>query len=140
MSAEALLSRLERVRRTGPRRWIARCPAHEDRSPSLSIDEKDDGRTLVYCFAGCETADVLAAVGATWADVCPPRDRSAPGRKLRREPLAFASDALRVLAHEARFVWLCANDLARGKPLSEADRARLLVAAGRIARAERVCT
>lgn len=45
------------------------CPAHEDRSPSLSVKEADDGRVLVHCFAGCETADVLAALGRTLADL-----------------------------------------------------------------------
>ena len=52
MSADALLSRLDGVKKTGHGQWIARCPAHEDRSPSLSIAEKDD-RVLVHCHAGC---------------------------------------------------------------------------------------
>ena len=44
MSADVLLSILEGVKRTGPGRWMARCPAHGDKSPSLSIRELDDGR------------------------------------------------------------------------------------------------
>jgi DNA primase len=47
MSAEALLAHLDKVRRTGAGRWIARCPAHDDKSPSLAIRELDDGRTLI---------------------------------------------------------------------------------------------
>jgi hypothetical protein len=39
-----LLDRLQGVKRTGPSRWIARCPAHEDRRPSLAVRELDDGR------------------------------------------------------------------------------------------------
>ncbi|MGH9533815.1 MAG: AAA family ATPase [Terriglobales bacterium] len=43
--------------RLGARRsgdgWLARCPAHDDRSPSLAIAEGAGGRTLVYCHAGC---------------------------------------------------------------------------------------
>jgi DNA primase len=54
MSVAALLDRLEGVRACGPGRWVARCPAHEDRSPSLSIRKKDDGTTLLHCFSGCE--------------------------------------------------------------------------------------
>lgn len=47
-------------RRTG-RGWMARCPAHEDRTPSLSITERD-GRVLVHCQAGCPQADVIDAL------------------------------------------------------------------------------
>ena len=41
--------------------WTARCPAHDDRNPSLSICETADGLLLLKCFAGCEFADVRAA-------------------------------------------------------------------------------
>ncbi len=47
-------------RRCG-RGWIAGCPAHEDRSPSLSIAERD-GRVLIHCHAGCSQSDVIAAL------------------------------------------------------------------------------
>ena len=40
----------------------ARCPAHEDRDPSLSLRDGDDGRLLVKCHAGCDGRDVLAAL------------------------------------------------------------------------------
>jgi hypothetical protein len=40
---------------------IARCPAHHDRRPSLSICERD-GRVLVHCHAGCSQTDVIAAL------------------------------------------------------------------------------
>jgi hypothetical protein len=70
MSAAAkLLGRLERVKQTGPGRWLACCPAHEDRSPSLSIRETDDGRVLLHDFGGCEVGDVLAAPGLALADL-----------------------------------------------------------------------
>jgi len=40
----------------------AQCPAHEDRNPSLSL-RPIEGQALVHCFAGCDTADVLATLG-----------------------------------------------------------------------------
>jgi hypothetical protein len=43
-------------------RWMAQCPAHDDRSPSLSIREEED-RVLLHCFAGCEVVDVCNALG-----------------------------------------------------------------------------
>ena len=63
MSIDALLDRLDGVKQTAPNRWIARCPAHDDHSPSLSIRELADGRILIHCFPGCDPSDVLAAVG-----------------------------------------------------------------------------
>jgi hypothetical protein len=48
------------ARRTGAN-WIARCPAHEDKSPSLSIRECN-GKILLHCFSGCAQADVIEAL------------------------------------------------------------------------------
>jgi hypothetical protein len=72
MSGAAVRRVLDRVvgcRSTGEGKWIARCPAHEDKSPSLSIREMDDGRVLINCFAGCGAGDVLAAIGLCMADL-----------------------------------------------------------------------
>lgn len=41
---------------------VARCPAHDDHTPSLSVSEGDDGRVLLNCFAGCDQDRVLAAL------------------------------------------------------------------------------
>ena len=65
---DLVLSRLRRVRRSGGG-WVACCPAHEDRSPSLSVREGRDGRVLVHCHAGCRPEDVVAATGLTMRDL-----------------------------------------------------------------------
>lgn len=49
--------------------WGAQCPAHEDRSPSLSVTRKHDGMMLLRCWSGCETVDVLAALGLEFRDL-----------------------------------------------------------------------
>jgi hypothetical protein len=49
--------------------WKAKCPAHDDRNPSLSISEGDDGRALLKCFAGCEVKDIVAELGLREADL-----------------------------------------------------------------------
>jgi len=128
MTAEALLSRLDRVRGTGPGRWIARCPAHGDRTPSLAIREIDDGRVLIHCFGGCSAPDVLAAVGLEM-DALFPAHRD--GGKPQRRPFS-AADALRCLAFEGVVVLLAARDVGAGRTLSSGDIERLAVAAGRI--------
>jgi putative DNA primase/helicase len=68
---EVLLGRLEGVRPAGPNSWVARCPAHDDRNPSLSVSVKE-GRVLIHCFAGCSPDAVLGAVGLTWKDLRAP--------------------------------------------------------------------
>jgi DNA primase len=43
--------------------YIARCPAHKDRRPSLSIRESNTGKLLLNCFAGCRFESIIAALG-----------------------------------------------------------------------------
>lgn len=66
--AEALLSRLEKVSKCGTG-WKARCPAHNDLNPSLSIWENNDGSAGVKCYAGCTRDAVLSAVSLTGKDL-----------------------------------------------------------------------
>lgn len=49
--------------------WEARCPAHEDGNPSLTVHEGEDGKVLVRCHAGCSFADIVAAVGLEQVDL-----------------------------------------------------------------------
>ena len=67
MNAQDVLDRLEKVT-GGKGKWMACCPAHQDKSPSLAVTEADD-RVLVHCFAGCDTQDVTAAIGLNVADL-----------------------------------------------------------------------
>jgi len=127
MSATVLLDRLDGVKQTGSGRWVARCPAHEDRSPSLSIREVED-RVLLHDFGGCETSAVLAALGLSLSDLFdkPLALRTAPVRS--RVP---ASDVLLALDHEIMVAALLIEDGAR-RPLDDAYRQRLALAGGRI--------
>lgn len=72
---DLVLSALE-ARGCNPRRsgdgWVARCPSHEDRNPSLSVSEGRDGRALVYCFAGCSIKEIVAALGLELKHLMPP--------------------------------------------------------------------
>ena len=68
MTVENFLIHLDLVKRSGIG-WIARCPAHDDRVPSLSISEGDDCRTLLKCHAGCSTPDIVKALGLQMSDL-----------------------------------------------------------------------
>jgi len=71
LTAEEFVSRLEGVKRSG-NGWEARCPSHKDRQASLSVDEGDDGRVLVKCHAGCQTADICYSLGLELSDLFTP--------------------------------------------------------------------
>lgn len=43
--------------------WVAQCPAHDDRNPSLSVGRGKDGRVLLHCHAGCSPRDILDGIG-----------------------------------------------------------------------------
>jgi putative DNA primase/helicase len=68
MNAETL-SRALGGRRVGSH-WMAPCPTHEDRDPSLSLRDADDGKVLVHCHAGCEQSVVIGELRsrALWDD------------------------------------------------------------------------
>ncbi|MCC7409240.1 MAG: DUF3987 domain-containing protein, partial [Phycisphaeraceae bacterium] len=88
--------------------WMARCPAHEDRKPSLSIGEGDDGRALLHCHAGCEAGQVVAAIGLDLADLMP--GEPLPPRPKAKKPAtvyATAREAVAVLEqrHGPRSDW-----------------------------------
>ena len=51
--------------------YAALCPCHDDSDPSLSINEGEDGRVVIYCHARCPTRDILQIVGLTMADLMP---------------------------------------------------------------------
>jgi hypothetical protein len=136
---ENLISRLDKVKgRNGS--WTARCPAHEDKGTSLAERENEDGRILLHCFAGCETANVLGALGMDMTDLFPPdskrRDYSALG-KPSMKPAFFASDLMRIIHFEALVVQIVAFDIANNKPINEETRERMLTAYQRIDEAVR---
>ena len=85
MSVAVLVDRLDKVKDKGRDEFIACCPAHEDKSPSLTIKELPDGRILIHCFAGCSPLEIVNAVGLTMGDLFP--------EKLERDfkPLYMAS-------------------------------------------------
>jgi len=95
----------------------------------LAVRELDDGRTLVHCFAGCSALDVLAAAGLEMDALFP--ERAIQHGKPERRPFP-AADVLRCVAFETLVVTIAAASVIDGTPLNELDRARLMLASGRI--------
>jgi hypothetical protein len=136
------LGRLERVRKCGAG-YIARCPAHDDKTASLSITAGDDGRVLAHCFAGCPFIEIVAAVHLEVADLFVRRptsemtwsERLALREKARESQWAAALNAL-VL--EVTITQLAARDVRAGKTLDDEDFKRLRIACQRIDHAKEV--
>ena len=127
---DKLLSRVNGVRQTGPGKWLARCPGHNDRSPSLGIRETDDGRVLLKCWAGCGVDQITSAVGLSLSDLFPARhgrdfDPMAP--KPRR-PRFSASELLPLVVDEAMIMAIACKEYRQGRPLSTYDEARVILA------------
>jgi putative DNA primase/helicase len=87
--------------------WMARCPAHEDRKPSLSIRDADN-KLLIHCHAGCAQERVISALRARglWSDH---RPRSI-SRMARGAPVARDSYHENKRRSEAALaIWQCAQ-------------------------------
>ena len=128
---ELVLRSLSQVRQRQTGQWSARCPAHNDWEPSLSVRETSDEAVLLHCFVGCTVHDITAALGLNMADLFPPRD-SRPAEPRRPPRLLTTGQALELLRQEAMLTVVAASNLSRGINLTDQDRARLLTAVGRI--------
>jgi hypothetical protein len=131
-AATKVLDRLTGVKQTAPGRWMARCPAHEDRSPSLSIRETEQGSCLLHCFGGCPNGDVLAAIGLRMSDLF---DRPLAHHLPPIRGGFSARELLELNAHEATVAALLAAD-AQVRPLTDSERGRLAQAADRLGKAQ----
>ncbi len=137
--ADVLLERLDGVIQTRADAWSARCPAHDDRSPSLSVRRTAD-KVLFHCFAGCANDDILAAVGLKWTDLYPDRWDAAKAaavapQRRRRNAQRVMVDGIDIEV-ERTILRIAAADLRAGKPLSIEDRGRIEVARLRVAAAD----
>jgi len=120
-----VLSRLDRVSgRNGS--WTAKCPAHQDKSPSLAIAERD-GVVLLHCFAGCSAYEICSAIGLEMSDLFPERVETG-----KPKPKFFSKDLLKIIHFEACVVMMLASDVANGKSISQDDLNRAWLAYERI--------
>jgi hypothetical protein len=87
--------------------WAARCPAHGDRKPSLSVNEGGGGLALLYCHRGCTPEHIVQALGLTMRDLFPEGN----GAKPRETRYAVRDAAGSLIATKVRL------DLAEGKQM-----------------------
>ncbi|MEY3289392.1 MAG: hypothetical protein RLZZ419_1634 [Pseudomonadota bacterium] len=120
----ALLSKLDKVKPNGQKKWLSCCPAHPDKSPSLAIKLVDD-RILMHCFAGCQVSEIVAAVGMTLSDLMPDN----PTYKKGSTPPRFNKyELFDRLAFESIILSMGIRQLLNKVELSPADITRVLLA------------
>jgi hypothetical protein len=128
---DLVLSRLEKVRQRQSNQWSARCPAHNDKSPSFSVAEKDDGSVRFRCWTGCTYEEVIQALGLNPSDLYPPKNLSGKEPK-RPQRLLTSSQALEMLEIESQIILFIGTNICNGKTPSQKDLDRCIKAASRI--------
>lgn len=142
MIIENFLSRLNRVQQLSNGQWRASCPTalhkHGDRSAGLRIKEADDGRTLIYCHAGCHVEIITAALGLALSDLFAEPERR-PGSAVARTPSYMSRDIATVLAYDAITASIALDHVQQGCEFTADDMAHMEASAGRLYRfAQRV--
>lgn len=129
-----LLPKLEHVRQTGPDSWRAACPAHgQHKRQTLAVRELPDRRVLVHCFADCNPADIVAAIGLDLSDLFPPQTLPVhPHRRERFNP----ADVLRGVALELTVATATMRAVRNGQTLDAQAWARFDLALTRLVAAE----
>ena len=124
MTAEAIAKALG-GRKAGAA-WMARCPAHDDRDPSLSIADTCNGKVLVRCHAGCDQEHVIAALRARGLWDAGEQRPTRLLHKPSRVPLPkIGSDAMR-RTEAALAIWR-GSQSAEGTPVETYLRSRNLI-------------
>ena len=123
-----ILDRLQKVKQTRPNQWVACCPAHDDKSPSLAIKQCDNGKILIKCWAGCGIDDIVGAIGLELSDLFP----ADPGYSKQERSYFNAETILKALHKEAIIMRCLASDIKHGIQLGKDEIKRAEIAENRI--------
>ena len=115
MHIDNLLSRLEKVKQANSDQYVACCPAHKDKSPSLSIKVLPDGKILLHCFAECSIDEVLSSIGLALEDLFP--ERLEVSKPIKRK--ISSSAALEIIYFDGLVIQTTARMIINKEPLVE---------------------
>ena len=122
-----ILTLLRKVKSTGNNTWMACCPAHDDKSPSMTISDYSDN-ILIHCFSGCTPIDILESIGLDFSDLFPDKNYT----EKSTGAVFNAYDVLEALSTETTIVYMTGSKMFDTKKISDADWLRLKVAVQRI--------
>jgi len=121
-SLDTILNQLDKVKAYGGNKWLACCPAHNDKHPSLKVTLTDDGKILIKCWAGCEITAIVTALGLELQDLFPDKVNYAKGKK---PPKFNRIELFERLVFEALILYVAIQQLQQGTPLNEVDALRV---------------
>lgn len=87
MDLGLLLNKLQKVKRHPNNEYSCRCPVHDDKRESLNIKQAEDGKLLICCHAGCDTKDIVKAIGITMEDLFPEKEKPINGKLYSAEDI-----------------------------------------------------
>jgi hypothetical protein len=116
LGAETIAGTLQKAKRAGPGKYVACCPAHDDKTPSLSIEDAPNGNLLVHCHAGCSQNAVIEAL----------RDRGLWHKPSRKRIKYLKNQSLKDEIRRNRILLaLTISEYKQGVVHTEFDRARI---------------
>ena len=124
---DTLLSRVHQLKKTGDSKWLACCPAHDDKSPSLAIKLADD-RILIHCFAGCDVSAIVSALGLELSDLMPESKRHS--RPDNKRPKFNKYELFDRIVEESAILIVAIRQIFKGTPLNDNDMERVIKAEG----------
>lgn len=137
---DEIAARVEAAKENKPapglaRAMVCRCPAHDDKRPSMLVSETEDGRVLMHCRAGCTFDEIRQGLGLDPIDLIPEHLRHARtdgNRSPHKGPRFSPWQALKALAVDVLTVEIAANQVHRGGWINNEDMAALAAARDRI--------
>jgi CHC2 zinc finger len=128
MNIDDILSRLEKVKQYNGRQWVACCPAHDDKTPSLAIKIGDENRVLMKCWAGCAIDEIVAAMDLSLSDLMGdvPKEHSNHKRGNRLSPTVV----LKAVAANVLLAGIIVCDVAKAGHVTEEQKIKLLGLSG----------
>ncbi len=126
-SIDTLLSKVHRLKKTGDSKWLACCPAHDDKSPSLAIKLADD-QILIHCFAGCDVSAIVGALALELSDLMPESKRHT--RPNNKRPKFNKSELFDRIVEESAIFIVAIRQVFSGTPLNDDDMERVVKAEG----------
>jgi hypothetical protein len=120
----AILNALDGVKKLPNGKYQARCPAHNDKSPSLAISETGDGKVLIKCWAGCEFEKIVSALGLQKKDFFPVSNLPKSEHKAHY-PRFNAYEMFPLLSQESLIALMAIQQLGQGQPLNADDVQRV---------------
>ena len=117
---DKLLLQLDDAIETGHGRWRAKCPGHNSRSRTLSIAEGVEGAVLIHCFAGCEPAQIVSAVGLRLCDLFP-RNETIQSKRYNSRPRTDYKALVELLRHEITVLIVAAEAVRNNEILPDEE-------------------